>query len=256
MHRKYYDNWFDYDSDSNSEADVVAALCTTVCNYKECRRMSPIHIWLHWSKHVKRLSKEGHFPRMYHMQLSSFQKLLSFISPHKGTLCSCGMGHITTELILYHLLCYMAGGSHHDIHVLARIGKSTFSICLHWAIDAINKCPNLALHILSSPVDLKEVAVEFQSKRSFEVLNRCIRALDGWLFRIKVPLGKVSANIAFYFLGHYHCAMEYKSSYQLEIPRGFYIGDSAYSLTCLLLVPYSGANKKWKDNDVFNFHLL
>jgi hypothetical protein len=73
------------------------------------------------------------------------------------------MGHITPELILHCVLHYMAGGSHHDIHVLAGIGKSTFFSCLHRAIDAINKCPDLALHFPSNPVNIKEVVAEFQS---------------------------------------------------------------------------------------------
>jgi hypothetical protein len=211
MHRKYYDNWFDHDSDSDSKADVVAALCATVCNYKKSRRMSPIRKRLQWSQHVKRLCKEGHFTRMYRMQIGSFQKLLSFLTPylhvnaHKGNRRSCGMGHITPKLILHCVLRYMAGVTHHDIHVLAGICKSTFFTCLHRAIDAINKCPNLALHFPSDPVALKEVAAEFPSKSSFGVLNRCIRALDGWLCRTKVPLGKDSANISSYFLGHCHC---------------------------------------------------
>jgi hypothetical protein len=41
-----------------------------------------------------------------------------------------------------------------------------------------------------------------------------------------------------------------------EIPRGFYaVGDSAYTLSSSLLVPYTGADKKKKGNDVFIFHL-
>jgi hypothetical protein len=41
-----------------------------------------------------------------------------------------------------------------------------------------------------------------------------------------------------------------------DIPRGFYVvGDAAYSLSATLLIPYSGADKRNRQNDVFNFHL-
>jgi hypothetical protein len=41
-----------------------------------------------------------------------------------------------------------------------------------------------------------------------------------------------------------------------EIPRGFYtVDDSAYTLSSSLLVPYTGADKKKKDNYVFYFRL-
>jgi hypothetical protein len=40
-----------------------------------------------------------------------------------------------------------------------------------------------------------------------------------------------------------------------EIPRGYYVaGDAAYTLSATLLVPYMGADKRNKQNDIFNFH--
>jgi hypothetical protein len=41
-----------------------------------------------------------------------------------------------------------------------------------------------------------------------------------------------------------------------EIPQGFYVvGDAAYSFSATLLIPYSGADKRNRQNDVFNSHL-
>jgi hypothetical protein len=41
------------------------------------------------------------------------------------------------------------------------------------------------------------------------------------------------------------------------IPRGFYVVvDAVYTLTTTLLIPFFGGDKKQKDNNAFNFHLL
>ena len=98
----------------------------------------------------------------------------------------------------------------------------------------------------------------------------------------QVPSATETANIASCFSGHYQCSgvnvqarcdakcrftylsvrspggtgdsrAFYGSSlkdFLDEIPRGFYaVGDSAYTLSSSLLVPYTGADKKKKDND-------
>jgi hypothetical protein len=144
---------------------------------------------------------------------------------------------------------------------------------------------------LKFPTDwhqLKIVAVEFQKKSSFGVLDGYVGALDGWLCRIKVPLGKDTSKIRSYFSGHYQCygvnvqaacdarcRFTYLScrspggtgdtrafhgtalnAFLQKIPRGYYVvGDAAYTLSVTLLVPYTGADKRNKQNDIFNFHL-
>jgi hypothetical protein len=182
----------------------------------------------------------------------------------------------------------MAGGSFHDIRTSAGIAKATFFSCLHHGIDAVNNCPTLAIDFPVDANSLKKLAIDFQSKSSMGVLDGCVGALDGWLCRIKVPTAKDTANIAAYFSGHYQhhgvnvqaccdarCKFTYLSvrspggtgdsrafygmalQHFLEvIPRGFYVvADSAYTLSSSLLVPFSGADKKRVDNDIFNFHL-
>jgi hypothetical protein len=291
MHRKYYGS--DHDI-SDDEDDLITAVYGAVASYKRRRNAPLIRKRLKWMAHVKQLHREGQFNRMYRMSYKSFRKLLSLLSPYlmvdakQGSRRNHGMGHVTPELVLHCLLRYMAGGSHHDIQVLAGIAKSTFFACVHRGIDAVNKCRELALHFPTELSELKEVAIEFQGKSSFGVLDGCVGALDGWLCRIKVPLGKDTSNIASYYSGHYccyginvqavcdsRCRFTYLScrspggtgdsrafhgtalSYFLqEIPRGFYVlGDSAYTLSSSLLVPFTGSDKKKTDNDVFNFHL-
>jgi hypothetical protein len=293
MHRKYH-NAYHYISDSDADDDVIAAVGAAAILLKRRRRISPIHKRLNWTSHVKQLISEKQFSRMFWMKYASFIKLFKMLSPMlqvdpvQGSRRSRNMGHVSAELIIHCLLRYLAGGSHHDIRVLAGIGKSTFFTCLHRAIDAVNKCNALALSFPQDAAGLKELALDFQSKSSNGTLDGCVGALDGWLCRIKVPLGKDTSNIASYYSGHYQChgvniqavcdarcRFTYMScrspggtgdsrafqgtalNYFLqEIPRGFYVvGDSAYTLSSSLLVPYSGAVKKRKDNDVFNFHL-
>ncbi len=173
--------------------------------------------------------------------------------------------------------------------MIAGIAKSTFFSCVHRVIDAVLKCPQLKLQFPTNTVRLKKTAVKFQNKSSFGILDGFTGALDGWLCRIKVPLGKDTSNIAAYFSGHYQCyginvqavfdsrcRFTYLScrspggtgdsrafhgtalSYFLaEIQHGFYVvGDSAYTLSSSLLVPYTGSDKKQTVNDVFNFHFV
>jgi hypothetical protein len=91
----------------------------------------------------------------------------------------------------------MAGGSHHDIHVLFGLLKSSFFYCLHQAIDAaINKCPELDITFPTDSAGLKRLALGFTGKSSFGVIDGCVGALDGCLCRIKVPLGKDTSNIS------------------------------------------------------------
>jgi hypothetical protein len=114
-------------------------------------------------------------------------------------------------------------------------------------------------------------------------------ALDGWLCRIKVPLGKETSNNASYFSGHYRChgvniqalcdarcCFTYMSgqssggtedikafhgtalNYLLqEIPCGFYVvGDSACALSPSSLVPFTGTDKKRKTMMCLTFTFL
>ena len=81
----------------------------------------------------------------------------------------------------------MAGGSHHDIRIIAGVSKSTFFAHVHQGINAILKCPHLKIQFPTDDAGLKEVALEFQNKTSFGILDGYVGALDGWLCRINVP---------------------------------------------------------------------
>jgi hypothetical protein len=228
------------------------------------------------------------------MSYRSFQKLLTMLKPYlqvnekQGSCRNPGLGYVSPELGLHCLLRYLAGRSHHDIRLLAGVAKSTFFAYTHRGIDAILKCPHLNIQFPTNDAGLKEIAMEFQNKSSFGVLDGCIGALDGWLCRINVPLDRDTSNISAYFSGHYQCyginiqavcdshsRFTYiscrspggtgdsrafygtaLSNFIQNIPCGFYlVGDSAYTLSSSLLVPYTGSDKNRKENDVFNFYL-
>jgi hypothetical protein len=182
-------------------------------------------------------------------------------------------------------------GAFHDIRTNAGIAKSTFFVAIHRGIDAVNNCPELAIRFPTTTPGLQKLALDFQGKSSNGALDGCVGALDGWLCHIKVPIRNRTANVSAYFSGHYQChgvnvqaccdsqcrftwfsvrspggTGDSRAFYgsglkgHLELiprgPRGFYIvADSAYTLTTNLLTPFSGGEKKRRDNDVFNFHL-
>jgi len=286
-------DWLSDDGDEDDD-DFIIAACAASYYYRRRRSSPQRRKRLDWKAHVKKLHKEGQFERMYRMSYTSFKKLLDLLKPYllvnerQGNRRTGGNGPLTPELILHCLIRYMAGGSHHDIRILAGLPISSFFYCLHRGMDAVNRCPQLSLEFPTDHGELKRVALEFQGKSSFGVMDGCVGALDGWLCRIKVPIGREASNISSYFSGHYHCyginvqavsdsrcRFIYLScrspggtgdsrafhgtalSYFLqEIPRGFYlVGDAAYTLSSTLLIPFSGADKRNRHNDVFNFHL-
>jgi hypothetical protein len=154
MHQKYH-NSHHYISNSDGDDDVIAALTEVWILFKDhrtiCKRLK-------WKKHVKQLIHEHQFSRMYWMKYASFVRLFQLLSPMlqvdpaQGSRWSCDMGHVSAELILHCLLSYLAGGSHHDIHVHAEIA---FFTCLHHAIDAVNTCNAIALSFPRDAIGLK-----------------------------------------------------------------------------------------------------
>jgi len=108
---------------SDNDDDLVAAAAAAVVVFK-CRSRPPhVRTRLDWKAPMKRLLKEGLFQCMYRMSHTSFCKLLHLVLPylmvneHQGNHCRRRLDHINAENILHCLICYMAGGSHHDIHV-------------------------------------------------------------------------------------------------------------------------------------------
>jgi hypothetical protein len=183
---------FYYPSDNDDDFAAAAAAAAVVV-FKRRRRPSHVQTRLDWKAHIKRLLKEGQFQRMYRTSHISFHKLLHLLLPylkvneHQRNRRRCGMGHKSPELILHCLIRDMAGGSHHDIRVLFGLPKSSFFYCLHQAIDAINKCPELDITFPMDTAGLKRLALGFTGKSSFGVIDGCVGALDRWLCLLHFP---------------------------------------------------------------------
>jgi hypothetical protein len=50
------------------------------------------------------------------------------VNAKQGSCCNQSMGHVSPELVIHCLLHFLAGGSHHDIRLLAGVAKSTFFV--------------------------------------------------------------------------------------------------------------------------------
>ncbi len=78
------------------------------------------------------------------MREQSFNCLLDAIRPEITTMYHIyGSGSITAEIYLHCTLCFLAGGSFHDICVKAKISQPSFYQIVWRTIDAINGCPQL-----------------------------------------------------------------------------------------------------------------
>jgi hypothetical protein len=158
--------------------------------------------------------------------------------------------------------------------------RSVFS-----GIGAINSCHGLTLKFCISLEELCKSADEFHQCSGEGVLNGCVAALDGWLCRIRVPNAGETLRVTSYFSGHYQChglnvqatcdancratsililcpeGIGYsKAFFSSEVyglveslPDGFYmVADNSYTLSCHLLIPYSGKEKESSAKDTFH----
>ncbi len=83
------------------------------------------------------------------------------------------------------------------------LSHTAFYSSIYKGMDAINRCPDLALKLPRYLEELQNAADEFASVRRDWLLNGCVLALDGWLCWIKVPGINETANVSSYFSGHY-----------------------------------------------------
>jgi hypothetical protein len=156
----------------------------------------------------------------------------------------------------------------------AGLSCTAFYSSIHKGIDAINRCPDLALMLPQSLEELHNAADKFALLSRDRLLNGCVLALDGWLCWIKVPGSKETPNVSSYFLaiiyvlnvqatcdaqsrftyvfvlchGGSRDSRAYQASelhfYIDALPPGFYgAADNAYTLSEHLLIPYSGVGK-------------
>jgi hypothetical protein len=117
---------FAYGKENNDddELETVTALAAVVLSQK-LHGDFLVHQRLNWKHHVKLLIWEGQFKKMYWMSSASFSKLLKMLQPwlpvNNKQSCNASKGGkpIVLEIILHCTLCYLAGGSYHDIRTNA-----------------------------------------------------------------------------------------------------------------------------------------
>jgi hypothetical protein len=85
----------------------------------------------------------------------------------------------------------------------AGLSHTAFYSSIYKGIDAVNRCPDLALKLPQLLEDLRNVAGKFASLSRDRLLNGCVFTLDGCLGQIKVPGSKETPNASSYFSGHY-----------------------------------------------------
>ena len=158
---------------------------------------------LQWERHVAFLNSEGpnEFQKVCRMKESSFMKLCSLIDPHlqkdraMAKLRTKIDQPITTEIMLHCLICWLAGGSHHDIRLHVGISKSAFHRCVHGVIRAIKKVEELRIKFPKAEDGWKKVAAGFANISSASIIDGCVGCVDGILLHIETPTKKEAGNI-------------------------------------------------------------
>jgi hypothetical protein len=243
--------------------------------------------------HVQLLLHENLFHVKYQMSLDAFNKLLDLLTP---VLCLkeqfaivSGFEPICNELMLHCAICYLAGGSYHDIRATAHISKPSFFRLLWHTMDAINSCQALAVELPEPTADrLSSLHAGFKNISYAGVMDGCVGVLDGYLMQISAPSQAQCGNVTAYFLGHYcsygvnlqamcdaDCCFTFFSiaapgktkdnvatkktslpAWLESLPPGYFIAaDCAYSVTEHLVTPYYGPQCFLERNDNLNFFL-
>jgi len=110
--------------------------------------------------------------------------VLSLRTMSKKIYSDPSVGVITTEIALHCCLRWLAGGSYHDIYLLAGISRATFYVYCHRVIRAINKSPSLSYNLPTTPQEIEVASEGFKSISSHDVMEGCVAAIDGIIFQV------------------------------------------------------------------------
>lgn len=205
---------------------------------------------------------------------------------------SNGNDPIYPEMMLSIGLRWLAGEVEKSLDEIHRVSFGTTHRIVSRFLFAVNTCESLAIRLPTTDEELKKVADGFDKVSSAGGLfYGVVGCIDGWLCTHNAPKGV--RNPLDYFNGHYQCMgtnvqaicdaqlrfiyvafaapgktndvqafrkLDSLHSWQQEIvsrhgPKYFLLGDNAYTLNDSLLIPYSGASRRDKQKDSFNFFL-
>jgi hypothetical protein len=244
---------------------------------------------LKWFEFVAKHGGHTMFRQHLRMSLSSFEKLLSYISGHllvDTFYAEKRGGAIIPELQLYCTIRFLAGGSYSDIFYFCGISKSSFYSIIWKTIHVINKVDELLVRFPTTTEECEAAAAGFRSVSSNQAIDTCVCVVDGYHCEIIMPSKKEAKNVRSFFSGHYQtygvnvqAACDHNCRFvflglagpgvmgdrdaidqiplgeMIENLPGLYcvIGDCAYTPTEHLVPIFGGADAKGKANDDFNF---
>ncbi len=201
---------------------------------------------------------------------------------------SCGQPAICPPHILGLTICWLSGGSYHDIRDTGNFSAPTFFRLLKKGLYAILHCEELQFQLPTTKEELDELAEGFKFKSTEGIMAGCVGALDGLLLLICTPTRKEASNVRQFYSGHYqrmglnvqglvNCHLrfinsgvltggrssDYKAYQKSKVrnwienlpPMYFVAGDNAYVCTEHLLTPFCGSNCTIPENDGYNFYL-
>jgi hypothetical protein len=112
------------------------------------------------------------FKRAYRMSILSFNRLLEMLVHYlremrnSNVVVQKRMWPITREQILHCTLCYLRGGSIHDVQLTVGISSISIHRIVHHGIDVINTFHGLSIMFPSTLQDLIVSADEFKNLSS------------------------------------------------------------------------------------------
>ena len=254
------------------------------------RRVKWKHKRINWENHLKKIRHIRGFQSRYHMTEPSFNKLVSILRAdlqvnELQSVRSSGTGLITPEMIVAAGLRFLGGSLTKDIADIFGMSNTTARNKIYSFLHALDN--HLKLNVPMTKEELAKSAAEWSKISSaFGIYDGCIGAIDGWLCCINTPSVH---NPTDYHSGHYHrhginiqavCdanlrflyfavaapgrtndARAFNRCLQLRhwldsLPEKYFIlGDNAYTLNKMMLIPFSGAAKHITYNRSFNFYL-
>jgi hypothetical protein len=158
---------------------------------------------LQWIEFATKHGSHAMFRRHLRMSLSSFEKLLSYISYDLAVDAEFALlrgGQIIPEIQLYCTIRWLAGGSYSDIFYFCGISSTSFYVVVWRTIHAINKAEELAITFPQTPEECEAAALGFRSISSGEAMDTTVSVHDGYHLEIITPSKKEAKNVRSFFL--------------------------------------------------------
>ena len=229
------------------------------------------------------------------MSFTAFCRLLDLLKEDLMTMTASQHGGyhetdvVEPELIMAIGTRWLAGGSYIDIrHVYGCSAASVFRF-RDMFMDAVLNCKELDIIFPETNEDLKSTELKFANKSSEKIMIGCVGAIDGLFVKVCRPsMKECGYNPQAFFSGHYmahglniqaicdsdrcftffgivapgnssdQVAFERTSIHKriMALPMGMYlVGDAAYQVSDVVLVPFTGSQRDDPGKDAFNFFL-